>query len=67
MRGVVTQIASQAEFTPRTIQTPEDRVYQVFAVKVQLDEAVSRTLRAGMSADVAFEPDARDVASGSPR
>lgn len=52
--GVVTRIASQAEFTPRTIQTPEDRVYQVFAVKVRLDEEVSRTLRAGMAAEVTF-------------
>ncbi len=52
--GVVTRIASQAEFTPRTIQLPEDRIYQVFGVKVRLDEEVSRTLRAGMAADVAF-------------
>ena len=54
VRGVVTQIASQAEFTPRTIQTPEDRIYQVFAVKVRLEEEVSRCLRAGMAADVRF-------------
>ncbi len=52
--GVVTQIATQAEFTPRTIQTAEDRVYQVFAVKVRLDEGVSDSLRAGMAADVQF-------------
>jgi multidrug resistance efflux pump len=53
--GIVTQIASQAEFTPRTIQLPEDRIYQVFGVKVRLDEEVSRTLRAGMAADVTFD------------
>ncbi len=59
VRGVVTQVATQSEFTPRTIQTAEDRIYQVFAVKIRLDEEVSRTLRAGMAADVAF-------AAGSP-
>lgn len=69
VRGVVAQIASQAEFTPRTIQTPEDRTYQVFAVKVRLDEEVSRTLRAGMAADVSFPPagaDARLAAEPTP-
>lgn len=65
VRGVVTQIASQAEFTPRTIQTAEDRIYQVFAVKVRLDEEVSRLLRAGMSADVSFAPASTSVASGA--
>jgi HlyD family secretion protein len=62
VRGVVTQIASQAEFTPRTIQTEEDRIYQVFAVKVRLDETVSRDLRAGMAADVRFPRDAAGAA-----
>src|SRR5262249_41512333 len=49
--GVVEQIARQAEFTPRNVQTVEERVKQVFGVKVRLD---SKELRAGMSADVTF-------------
>jgi HlyD family secretion protein len=49
--GVVEQIARQAEFTPRNVQTAEERVKQVFGIKVRLD---SSDLRAGMSADVSF-------------
>jgi HlyD family secretion protein len=51
--GVVEQIARQAEFTPRNVQTAEERVKQVFGIKVRLDNA-SGELRAGMSADVSF-------------
>jgi HlyD family secretion protein len=49
--GMVEQIARQAEFTPRNVQTAEERVKQVFGIKVRLD---SPDLRAGMSADVSF-------------
>jgi HlyD family secretion protein len=49
--GVVEQIARQAEFTPRNVQTAEERVKQVFGIKVRLD---SSDLRAGMSVDVSF-------------
>lgn len=51
--GVVEQISRQAEFTPRNVQTVEDRIRQVFGVKVRLDNA-DDALRAGMSADVFF-------------
>ncbi len=51
--GEVEQINRQAEFTPRNVQTVEDRIRQVFGVKVQLDNAAGK-LRAGMSADVYF-------------
>lgn len=51
--GVVEQINREAEFTPRNVQTVEERVKQVFGVKVRLD-AASNELRAGMSADVEF-------------
>ena len=51
--GVVEQIARQAEFTPRNVQTAEERVKQVFGIKVRLDNS-STNLRAGMSADVSF-------------
>ena len=51
--GVVEQINRQAEFTPRNVQTVEDRIKQVFGVKVALDNSEDK-LRAGMSADVYF-------------
>ena len=51
--GVVEQIARQAEFTPRNVQTAEERVKQVFGIKVRLDNATG-DLRAGMSVDVSF-------------
>ena len=53
-RGVVEQINRQAEFTPRNVQTVEDRIKQVFGVKIALDNSEDK-LRAGMSADVYFD------------
>jgi HlyD family secretion protein len=52
--GKVEQINRQAEFTPRNVQTVEDRIKQVFGVKVALDNSEDK-LRAGMSADVYFD------------
>lgn len=57
--GTIEQISRSAEFTPRNVQTVEDRVKQVFGVKVRLDNAQDK-LRAGMSADVLFERVPRD-------
>jgi HlyD family secretion protein len=51
--GIVEQINRQAEFTPRNVQTQEERIRQVFGVKVRLDSG-NKDLRAGMSADVFF-------------
>lgn len=51
--GTVEQIARSAEFTPRNVQTVEERIKQVFGIKVRLD-ASTGDLRAGMSADVLF-------------
>ncbi len=51
--GEIEQVARAAEFTPRNVQTAEDRVKQVFGVKVRLP-ADNEKLRAGMSADVYF-------------
>ena len=53
-RGEVVHIATEAEFTPRNVQTKEERVNMVFAVKVEIpnpDEA----LKPGMPADAAIE------------
>ncbi len=52
--GRVTYVATQAEFTPRNVQTPEERSKQVFRIKVTVEDAVRR-LRPGMSADVLFD------------
>jgi HlyD family secretion protein len=49
--GIVEQINQQAEFLPRNVQTREERVHQVFGVKIRIDDS-SGHVRAGMAADV---------------
>lgn len=49
--GRVASIGTQAEFTPRNVQTPRERVNQVFAVKVVVEDP-SRLLRPGVPVDV---------------
>ena len=51
--GVIEQINREAEYTPRNVQTVEDRVKQVFGVKVRLENP-DGVLRAGMSGEVTF-------------
>jgi HlyD family secretion protein len=51
--GTVEQVNRQAEFTPRNVQTVEDRIRQVFGVKIRLPNNDDR-LRAGMAADAFF-------------
>ncbi|MFO1063207.1 MAG: HlyD family efflux transporter periplasmic adaptor subunit [Pirellulales bacterium] len=51
----LTFVSTQAEFTPRNVQTPEERSKQVFRVKLHLLEGLDR-LRPGMSADVRLQP-----------
>ena len=51
--GVVEQVNRKAEFTPRNVQTVEDRIKQVFGVKIKLENKED-ALRAGMSADIFF-------------
>ena len=51
--GTIEQINRAAEFTPRNVQTVEDRVRQVFGVKIRLPGDTGK-LRAGMSVDVSF-------------
>ena len=50
-KGRVEQISTRGEFTPRNVQTREERTHQVFSVRVRLDNRAKR-LRAGMAADV---------------
>jgi HlyD family secretion protein len=49
--GVVEQINQQAEFLPRNVQTREERVHQVFGVKIRINDAAGHVL-SGMAADV---------------
>lgn len=51
--GEVSYIASQAEFTPKNVQTQEERVHMVFAVKIHLDNP-DQLLKPGMPADAIF-------------
>jgi HlyD family secretion protein len=53
--GTVTHIADEAEFTPRNVQTREERVNLVFAVKITLDNP-DHALKPGMPADALFTP-----------
>ena len=51
--GIVQNIADQAEFTPRNVQTPDGRRTTVFAVKLAVENPELR-LKPGMPADVTF-------------
>jgi HlyD family secretion protein len=53
--GYVEQVAEEAEFYPRNVQSRSDREHQVFAIKVHID-AKDGKLKSGMSADVTLEP-----------
>jgi HlyD family secretion protein len=54
--GRVVSIASQAEFTPKDIQTKEERTKLVFGVKILLDNPRDE-LKPGMPADAAIMTD----------
>jgi len=49
--GIVTYISSEAEFTPKNVQTREERVKLVFGVKVSVKNQ-NNELKPGMPADV---------------
>ncbi|GER94024.1 ABC transporter substrate-binding protein [hot springs metagenome] len=50
-RGTITYISSEAEFTPKNVQTQEERVKLVFGVKVSV-ENINDELKPAMPADV---------------
>ena len=52
--GTVTYIAGEAEFTPKNVQTQEERVKLVFAAKVSVKNE-NGELKPGMPADVRIE------------
>jgi len=57
--GVVQEIATKGEFTPRTIQTKKERANVVFAVKIGIKNGEG-ILKPGMPADVVFSGGDRD-------
>jgi HlyD family secretion protein len=54
-RGTVTFVNSEAEFTPKNIHTPEERVKLVFAVKIAVGNP-NQELKPGMPADARVLP-----------
>jgi HlyD family secretion protein len=56
--GEVVFIASEAEFTPKNVQTAEERVKLVYAVKVRITGDPGFELKPGMPADVRLEREA---------
>ncbi len=50
--GEVMFLASEAEFTPKSVQTTEERVKLVYAVKVRITGDAAFDLKPGMPADV---------------
>lgn len=53
-KAEVAQISDKAEFTPRNVQTKEERATTVYAVKLRFLEGFGGELKAGMPADVIF-------------
>ncbi len=51
LRGIVYQRATISEFTPRNVQSVDERRYQVFGVKIRVDDPQG-ILNAGMAAEV---------------
>jgi multidrug efflux pump subunit AcrA (membrane-fusion protein) len=56
--GTVVAIASEAEFTPRNVQTRQDRVAMVFAVEVRIPNP-NHTLKPGVAADARLVTEGR--------
>ncbi len=53
--ATVRYIASRAEFTPKEVQTPDERVKLVYAVKLYLDENPDHRLTPGLPADAMIQ------------
>ena len=53
LSGTVSWISSEAEFTPKMIQTKDERVTQVYAVKIQVQNPDGK-LKIGMPGEVNF-------------
>jgi HlyD family secretion protein len=58
LSGTVTWIANQAEFTPKIVQTKQERVNLVYAVKIKV--ANDGRLKIGMPAEILFMPNVEE-------
>lgn len=65
-RGVVEFISSEAEFTPRAVQTTEERTKLVYAVKVRVEGDEEGALKPGLPADVVLQTGGADAAPETP-
>jgi HlyD family secretion protein len=54
-RGQVSYLASEAEFTPKSVQTAEERVRLVYAAKVRVTGDPEHVLKPGMPVDVELD------------
>lgn len=70
LSGRVTWVASEAEFTPTPIQTREERVDFVYAVKIRVPNP-DGAIKIGMPGDVEFlendDPSTADTTAAAPR
>jgi len=63
-RGEVFFIASEAEFTPKNVQTREERVRLVYAVKVRVLDDPDHELKPGLPVDVTIPLDGTEPRQG---
>jgi HlyD family secretion protein len=63
--GRVVFLASEAEFTPKNVQTPEERVRLVYAAKVRIDGDPAFELKPGLPVDVELPLQRGDNSGGS--
>jgi membrane fusion protein YbhG len=54
LKGVITWISDKAEFTPKTIQTKDERANLVYAIKIKVKN--DGYLKIGMYGEVVFKP-----------
>lgn len=54
MNGIITWISDKAEFTPKTIQTKDERANLVYAIKIKMKN--DGYLKIGMYGEVVFNP-----------
>lgn len=53
-QGTVFQVSNESEFTPRNIQSADQRRYQVFGMKIRVNDSEG-IFKSGMSASVVFD------------
>jgi HlyD family secretion protein len=54
--GIVVQIGAQSEFTPRNVQSPDERRHEVFSVKIRVADPEG-IFKSGMAAEVTLPLD----------